>query len=153
MGEQLNEWAKTHRALPERWMIETWKKVYEDYSTFRRDATLWTWLYRIATNAAFDVVRKRGRGAFEDDTTSNAQGVEDPDPCLRVDVARALGELPEEFRLPVVMHDMGAIPYDEIAGIMKISIGTVKSRISRGRKRLAELMEPRTPSASSKETR
>jgi RNA polymerase sigma-70 factor (ECF subfamily) len=59
----------------------------------------------------------------------------------RIDVARALALLSPEYREAVVLHDLGGVPYEEIATVTEVAIGTVKSRISRGRKRLARLLE------------
>jgi RNA polymerase sigma-70 factor (ECF subfamily) len=70
-----------------------------------------------------------------------------------MDLTAALARLPEEFRDAVVMHDLGGVPYEEIAKTTRTNIGTVKSRISRGRRRLAELMEHPTPPAASKDLR
>ena len=72
---------------------------------------------------------------------------------IRSDVAGALAALPTEYREAVVMHDLGGIPYDEIATVTKVSLGTVKSRISRGRRRLAELLEPSYRPDTSKDQR
>jgi RNA polymerase sigma-70 factor (ECF subfamily) len=71
--------------------------------------------------------------------------------AARVDVARALASLPDEYRDAVVMHDLGGVPYDEIANLTGAPMGTVKSRISRGRRQLAELLEHRRPASTSKQ--
>ncbi len=122
--------------------------------TFRGEAAFGTWLFRIAINAAKDVVRKRKPTEdLVEEQAGSAGGRVDDTVSLRVDLARALRDLPEEYREAVVMHDLGGIPYDEIALATNVRIGTVKSRISRGRRRLAELMEPGMGTASSKEQR
>jgi RNA polymerase sigma-70 factor (ECF subfamily) len=71
--------------------------------------------------------------------------------ALRIDISRALEELSEEYREAVVMHDLGGIPYEEIARLTGAAVGTVKSRISRGRRRLAEVMEQASGSQASKD--
>jgi RNA polymerase sigma-70 factor (ECF subfamily) len=71
--------------------------------------------------------------------------------ALRLDVARALSELSEDYREAVVMHDIGGVPYEEIAAATGVAIGTVKSRISRGRRQLAKLLEHRHRPGPSKE--
>jgi RNA polymerase sigma-70 factor (ECF subfamily) len=117
-------------------------------ASFRGDAAFGTWLYRIAINASQDLLRKRSRDVVTDteDTDLPARGsderVEDA-VAARVDLARALAALPEEYREAVVMHDLGGVPYEEIAQLTGTPMGTVKSRISRGRRRLAELLEHR----------
>lgn len=120
---------------------------------FRFDSAFGTWLYRIATNACYDLLRKRKRWSAEADLPEQADTQAshfDDAVAARLDVSEALAALPEEYRVAVVMHDIGGIPYDEIARTTHAQIGTVKSRISRGRRRLAELLEQRDPSTESK---
>jgi RNA polymerase sigma-70 factor (ECF subfamily) len=119
--------------------------------TFRGDSAFGTWLYRIAINAAKDVVRRRR--PTEELSEQGAIGGPDPGEqvSLRVDLSAALRELPDEYRDAVVMHDLGGIPYEDIATALGVRIGTVKSRISRGRRRLAQLLEPGGNPAPSKE--
>ncbi|HEX2057367.1 MAG TPA: sigma-70 family RNA polymerase sigma factor [Actinomycetota bacterium] len=133
---------------------DTFVAVFRQAGTFRAEAAFTTWLYRVAVNACRDLLRKRRRfpepaeelperprpGAGTEDTVG-----------LRLDLARALARLPEEYREAVVMHDLGALPYDEIARLTGAALGTVKSRISRGRRRLAELMEQPAPAPASKD--
>jgi RNA polymerase sigma-70 factor (ECF subfamily) len=131
--------------------------AFRQASSFRGDSAFSTWLYRIAINACRDVLRKRGRQPTpeEDPLTTHppavhATGLDDA-VALRLDVSAALAQLPDEYREAVAMHDLGAIPYEEIARITGVSVGTVKSRISRGRRRLAGLLEqPPKPRASKK---
>ena len=106
-----------------------------------------TWTYRIATNAALDELRKRGRrpmshvatddGAHDDIVDADAQrpldGVVD-----RLVIDQAIDELPEEFRLAVVLRDLCDLDYAEIAATLDVPLGTVKSRIARGRSLLAD---------------
>lgn len=135
---------------------EAFVSAFRQAPSFRGDSSFGTWLYRIAINACKDLLRKRGRwgdpvgGAGHD--VASEENVEVA-VARRLDVAAALAQLPEEFRDAVVMHDLGGIPYDEIAKTTRTNIGTVKSRISRGRRRLAELMEQDPPSATSKGVR
>jgi RNA polymerase sigma-70 factor, ECF subfamily len=124
--------------------------------SFRGDSAFGTWLYRIGINATQDLLRKRRHETLKDDVgDSEEEPRESPQRrvddavATRVDVARALAELPEEYRDAVVMHDLGGVPYEEIALVTGTKMGTVKSRISRGRRRLAELLEqPEGDSAS-----
>lgn len=103
-----------------------------------------TWLYRVATNAALDELRRRARRAppAAPDTVL-APSDDDPSRVVdRLDVRAALGALPEEFRVAVVLRDLGDLPYAEIADILGIPVGTVRSRIARGRALLAERLAP-----------
>lgn len=93
-----------------------------------------TWCYRVATNAALDELRRRGRrprptDAVDESPVGSAEGSVD----ARLDVDRALAEIPEEFRVAVVLRDLVDLDYPEIADVLDVPIGTVKSRIARGR--------------------
>ena len=109
-----------------------------------------TWVYRIATNASLDELRRRRRrplpsldqNTVSDDGTSREHP--DPDSGTRLDsigdrmlLDAALAQLPEDFRVPVVLRDVGDLDYAEIAAVLDVPVGTVKSRIARGRAALA----------------
>lgn len=107
-----------------------------------------TWVYRIATNTALDELRKRKRRpqlhVVHDD---DARPTEPVDPVAdrrveavadRMAIDAAFAGLPEEFRAPVVLRDVGDLDYAEIAEVLDVPIGTVKSRIARGRRLLVE---------------
>lgn len=127
--------------------------------SFRGDAAFGTWVYRIAINASQDLLRKRKHDSAReveeatDEAVATGRGgrVEDV-VTARVDLARALAALPDEYREAVVMHDLGGVPYEEIALLTDTKMGTVKSRISRGRRRLAELLEHPHQAATSNPT-
>jgi len=111
--------------------------------SFRGDAAFGTWLYRIAINSCHDVLRRRARAPIpkEDLPEEPTGGGDDERAAARIDLSAALALLQEDYRTAVVMHDLGGIPYEQIAHETGVSIGTVKSRISRGRRRLAALLE------------
>lgn len=105
-----------------------------------------TWAYRVATNAALDELRRRGRrpvptvieaadrfGGMSADDQSSAV-------VARLDFDAALARLPEEYRAPVVLRDVAGCDYAEIGSILRIPPGTVRSRIARGRARLADAL-------------
>jgi RNA polymerase sigma-70 factor (ECF subfamily) len=109
-----------------------------------------TWVYRIATNASLDELRRRRRRPLTTIET-NADQVPteliDPDAGVRIDstadrmaLDRALADLPEDFRVAVVLRDVGDLDYTEIAEVLGIPAGTVKSRIARGRAALASAL-------------
>jgi RNA polymerase sigma-70 factor (ECF subfamily) len=117
-----------------------------------------TWAYRVATNAALDELRRRRRrpdpglpdgwGAEEGVQAGTAPPVADQ-VAARLDVDAALVQLPPEFRAAVVLRDLTGLSYEEIAQVLDIPAGTVRSRIARGRAALAELLGPgRNPDAS-----
>jgi RNA polymerase sigma-70 factor (ECF subfamily) len=115
-------------------------------SSFRGDSAFGTWLYRIGINHCKDVLRKRKDLLFDSDNleierVDPRQRAIDDVAALRLDLSSALAELPDDYREAVVMHDLGGVPYEEIALSTGVPIGTVKSRISRGRRQLARLLE------------
>lgn len=131
---------------------DTFVSVFRQAGTFRAEAAFTTWLYRVAVNACRDLLRRRRRLPEPTDELPERPrpgiGTEEV-VGLRLDLARALAQLPDEYRDAVLMHDLGAIPYEEIAQITGVALGTVKSRISRGRRRLAELLEQPAPAPAS----
>lgn len=106
-----------------------------------------TWVYRIATNASLDELRRRRRRpqlAGRDRDHEYMPEPIDSDSELRIDhladrfeIDAALADLPEDFRLPVVLRDVADLDYAEIAEALNVPIGTVKSRIARGRAQVA----------------
>jgi RNA polymerase sigma-70 factor (ECF subfamily) len=132
---------------------------------FRGDAAFTTWLHRIAVNACYDVTRRRRRQpmlrlAGDPDLAPDETGPASPDPADELagtrDVVSALREIPDEFRVAVVLADLQDLAYEEIARILDAPIGTVKSRVHRGRVALARAMglegrEPGTTAPASQE--
>lgn len=106
-----------------------------------RPGSLEGWLSRITTNAFLDEVRRRRRRptvALPDDPDRVLAGAEDVEATLAAttlpdDIQDALRSLPEDFRVAVVLCDVVGLPYDEIADQLGVPIGTVRSRIHRGR--------------------
>jgi RNA polymerase sigma-70 factor (ECF subfamily) len=105
-----------------------------------------TWSYRVATNACLDELRRRGRRptpglpefeTVEHATEPSAPGIDDT-VTDRIVLDDALAALPEEFAAPIVLHDQLGMDYAEIAETLDIPPGTVRSRIARGRSRLAD---------------
>jgi RNA polymerase sigma-70 factor (ECF subfamily) len=103
-----------------------------------------TWLYRVATNAALDEGRRRSRRPDPVETVPESAGATqvsvDAEVGARVDVDAALARLPAEFRVAVVLRDLCDLDYAEIADVLDVPPGTVRSRIARGRAQLAELL-------------
>lgn len=113
-------------------------------SSYRGEAAVTTWLHRIVVNACIDRIRRERPTALLDadvpDPRDPAAGVD-----TRLDVEQALSRLPESQRLVLVLVDMHGYGIAESAAILGVAEGTVKSRCSRGRSALAELLgrEPR----------
>jgi len=98
-----------------------------------------TWLYRVATNAALDEARRRSRRPVPSESAgeSPARGPGPDAVAGRLDLDAALSRLPEEFRAAVVLRDVCDLDYAQIAEVLNIPGGTVRSRIARGRAALA----------------
>jgi RNA polymerase sigma-70 factor (ECF subfamily) len=116
-----------------------------------------TWSYRVATNAALDELRRRSRRPTPGLPDLDGSGAVGAGPAGagagagaaggleglvadRLDVDAALARLPEDFRAAVVLRDLCDLEYAEIAEILGVPPGTVRSRIARGRGQLADLM-------------
>ena len=120
-------------------------KIVRNLPRFDGRSSFGTWAYRIATNASLDELRKRNRrpGLASDDEHATAD-VADPLAGRRLDdvsdrlvLDDALSALPDDLRAAVVLRDVADLDYGEIADVLDIPVGTVKSRISRGRAALA----------------
>jgi RNA polymerase sigma-70 factor, ECF subfamily len=95
-----------------------------------------TWLYRVATNAALDELRRKRRRpqpAAELPDAGLAPGRIDDTVAERLDIDQALACIQEEYRVAVVLRDLGDLDYAAIAEILDVPVGTVRSRIARGR--------------------
>jgi RNA polymerase sigma-70 factor (ECF subfamily) len=108
-----------------------------------------TWIYRIATNASLDELRRRRRRPLTIVRDPDRADHEHADPAAgrpidlvadRAEVEAALLTVPEEFRIPVVLRDVADLEYSDIAETLGVPVGTVKSRIARGRGMLARAL-------------
>jgi RNA polymerase sigma-70 factor, ECF subfamily len=131
---------------------------------FRGEAAFTTWLYRVAMNVCYDHLRRAKRRPVlrrDDDAPTPEPALDDHADAVAGahDVAAALEQVPEDFRVAIVLADVHDLPYDEIAKVLDLPVGTVKSRVHRGRIALAKALgigapsEPADRSATSKETR
>jgi RNA polymerase sigma-70 factor (ECF subfamily) len=139
---------------------EAFLSAYRKLKGFR-GGSFRAWLYRIVTNACYDELRRRKRRpaasleAIEEDAASGDgigaveslfAGEEGPEPAverseLRQAIERCLGRLPADFRTVVVLADILALDYKEVAASVGVPIGTVRSRLARARARLRECLE------------
>ncbi|GBD05500.1 ECF RNA polymerase sigma factor SigW [bacterium HR20] len=134
---------------------ETFIRVYRFIETFQRGARLRTWLYAIARNVALSMLDERKRHGtlpmVEKDDEGEEHEREVPDltyvPDRAVDstiiaqrIQEALMKLPAVFREAVILRDIEGLTYEEIAEVCNVELGTVKSRINRGRTMLQELL-------------
>lgn len=111
---------------------------------FDARAAFSTWAYRVATNSALDELRRRRRRpdpGLPEGLVAPAPDEAD-DVVGRLDIDAAIVKLPAEFRAAVVLRDLGGLSYGEIADVLGVPAGTVRSRIARGRAALGELLAP-----------
>jgi RNA polymerase sigma-70 factor, ECF subfamily len=122
---------------------ETFLTVFRKAGQFKGDAALGTWIYRIAVNTCYDQLRKAKRRRTDpipdhlDPVDPSAQSAIDS-AALRPEIRNALDELPADFRAAVVLSDIEGMSMTEVALVLGVPAGTVKSRLFRGRRLLAE---------------
>jgi RNA polymerase sigma-70 factor, ECF subfamily len=126
--------------------------VMRNLSKFDGRSRFSTWCYRIATNASLDELRRRRRRPMPDDVMTLASRVDrdrviEPDEVAsaRVDVDRAMAQIPAEFRAALALRELSGLDYAEIGELLGIPPGTVRSRIARGRAALALHLGPQFP--------
>jgi RNA polymerase sigma-70 factor, ECF subfamily len=120
---------------------EAFVRAYRFLPRYRGDSKFSTWLFAIARNCALDELRRSAR-RLRLATELVADIPRSADHSTRVEVVEALGELPMELREPVVLIDMFGAPYKDVASMLGLPVGTVKSRVHRARELLARALEP-----------
>lgn len=133
---------------------EAFLSAYLSLKHFKGDSQFFTWLYRIAVNAAITHKRRRRHGIQPIKTSDSAPGVEPLDPAAsnrpghamemqetERKIHAALQKISPEFRAVLVMKDMEDMKYEEIAEILKVPIGTVRSRLHRARLEFKTMLE------------
>ncbi len=136
---------------------ETFVKAFSAFSSFREGTNLKAWMYRILTNTYINSYRKKQRqpaqyptdeitdwqlAATAEHTSTGLRSaeIEALDALPDQEIKDALAQLPEDFRMAVYYADVEGLPYKEIAEIMDTPIGTVMSRLHRGRRQLRDLL-------------
>lgn len=128
---------------------ETFLSAYQALARWRPDARFTTWLFRIARNEAFDWLRRRNLVEFvalgDEQDINIADSAPTPDRALETvqrlrELERALARLPTEHREILLLREIEEMSYDDIAEVLDIGLGTVKSRIARARAGLLEKM-------------
>lgn len=136
---------------------EVFIKMFKNINSFQFKSKLSTWIYRVATNTCIDLVKK----FKQDNTYSLDEGIESVDGEknyieisdvsmapenvygryeTRDVINQAIKNLNEEYRTVIILRDIEGLSYDEISEVLSCSVGTVKSRISRGRRKLREIL-------------
>ncbi len=143
---------------------ETFLKAFSRLDTFQRQSSFFTWLYRIAVNTILDGIKRRSRSPVKSVEDPEALGAIGPESAgqpgsarisgpsagmEREEIARItraiLDEMPEIFRVVLVMREFEDLSYQEMAEVLQISIGTVESRLFRARARFKERLLQKHP--------
>lgn len=129
---------------------ETFTKAWYRIDAFHGDSALFTWLYRVAVNGCKDHVKRRSRrpaGSLQDLGPDPGFAAPSAPPMeglarreLRLAVREAVARLPQRFRAVLALREIEGLPYQEIANVLGLSLGTVESRLFRARQRLAALL-------------
>ena len=128
---------------------ESMLRIYRAISSFKGQSSFSTWVYRVTMNTCLDELRKK-----KNKQTASLDGLLDSgwspsDDCdtpehhaiaeeKREAIHKAIADLPEDMRSAIVLRDIEGFSYDEISDMLSINVGTIKSRISRGREKLRE---------------
>jgi RNA polymerase sigma-70 factor (ECF subfamily) len=128
-------------------------KVFEGLRKFRKGSSLSTWIYRICINVCLDRLRRRKETLMSSLSDEEREGlIELPDPSpppeevvekneLKELVRSAINSLPAHMRMVVVLCDLEGLSYDEVAKILGVPVGTVKSRLNRARLSLRNILQ------------
>ena len=137
---------------------ETFLRAYASLQSFRGESRFSTWICRLASNQCIDFLRARGRRinvvsltSADPEEETGFQEIEIPDERfspgnvlekkeLREALSRGLQELPEEYRRILVLRELGGLSYEELEAELRLEAGTVKSRLSRARKKLCAFL-------------
>jgi RNA polymerase sigma-70 factor (ECF subfamily) len=126
--------------------------VHRKLPTFKGGSALGTWLYRLAMNHCLDYLRSRAHRMGERseplDIAHPARSQPIDWPLTRVDLERAVAELPEGCRIAFLLHDVEGFDHQEIARILDVKEGTSKSQVHKARMRIREYLRRVTPSGA-----
>jgi len=137
---------------------EVFLKAFKGIRSFRHGSSLKTWLYRIAIrealnhrrwfkrhlqkNVSIDAEPEEGQAPLEIEDLGATPFDQLASREIQAVVHNALGQIPDVFRTAVILRDLEGLSYEEVAEVLECSVGTVKSRILRGRRALKELLDP-----------
>lgn len=133
---------------------EVFIKIYKNLSKFKKQSSLYTWIYRITVNVCIDEMKKKKKVIYLNDTIKTEDGeyevqIADDGKSLeetieeketRIKLKNYIKELPEKQRIILILRDIKGFTYMEIAEILKMNLGTVKSQINRARVALKKIL-------------
>lgn len=134
---------------------EVFIKIYKNLKNFKEESSLYTWIYRITINVCIDEIKKRKKVVYLDEEIETDDGemrMQIPDESkspselaeekdLKQRLTSCIRKLPEDQRIMIVLRDIKGFTYMEIAEMLKMNLGTVKSKINRSRASLKELLD------------
>ena len=135
---------------------ETLLRAYRAFDGYAPDTNIRAWLYTILHRVRTDAFRKQARSPRTVELVEQGPGQAPEQEALfqgGEDIERALGALPEVFRNAVILRDVQDLSYDEIGRVLGVPLGTVMSRIHRGRSLLREVLEPMRPKLDARRRR
>jgi RNA polymerase sigma-70 factor (ECF subfamily) len=127
---------------------ETYLRAYRAFDGYTPGTNIRAWLYTILHRVRTDAFRRQGRSPITTELSDDGPAVPPPQRALFTggeDVGRALEKVPEAFRAALLLRDVQDFTYDEIAQILEIPIGTVMSRLHRGRSLLRKALGEHAP--------
>jgi RNA polymerase sigma-70 factor (ECF subfamily) len=127
---------------------ETFVRVYQHRQSFNFKHCFSTWIYTIALNLARNELRKRRKFKFYEISDMQGNEVEfavDPKIPTRLPemLKKAIATLPEKYKMAFMLRDIEEMPYEEVAKVLDVPLGTVKSRVNRARLMLREKLQPK----------
>jgi RNA polymerase sigma-70 factor, ECF subfamily len=130
---------------------EVFLQLHRKIGSFRGDSRFSTWLHRMVVNQVLMHFRKRGvkvehtsvEGDFSDVIETPWQSTKRISMVERIDLDRAIAELPPGYRTVFILHDVEGYEHEEISGLLKVSVGTSKSQLHKARMRLRDLLQNR----------
>lgn len=135
---------------------EVFIKIYKNLHNFKGNSSIYTWIYRITINTCIDTLKKHKKVIYLEDTIKNKDGEETKlqlednsklpneiveDNEIKEKLIKCIRKLPYEQSTIIILRDIKGFSYMEIAEILKLNLGTVKSKISRARSALKEELE------------
>ena len=123
-------------------------KVFKSIKNFNMQSTFKVWMYRVVVNACLDFKRKKSIDIYPIDNVINIAGTDNDNPDAMIDnkytseiVNLSINKLDDDFKSIIILRDIQGFSYNEISEILSCNIGTVKSRISRARKALKDIID------------
>ena len=120
--------------------VKAWRRI----GTFRGESAFATWLHRVTVNTVLDDRKRRSRRPAQLSAVPDVAletPTDEADPAARRELEAAIASLPERARMAIVLHGIEGYRYEEVAELMGVAVGTVKSHIHRARRLLMERLE------------